>query len=104
VADDERGGQPAEDSGVAAPAATRQFRVYYATPEDTVTEVLTAQDIATARRRARGRLEAGEVTSPGGPASERAIIVVPLPQGSEETALGGWPEIQPCLRGHATQR
>jgi hypothetical protein len=83
---------------------TRQFRVYYATPEGMVTEVLAAPDIAAARRRARGRLEAGEITPPVGSASEQAVIVVLLPQGSEDSAQGGWPEIQPRLRTATQQR
>jgi hypothetical protein len=55
------------------------FRVFYATSEDSVAEILLATDMKSARDRARRRLRAGLVDPlPLGRSEEIAVLVVPV--------------------------
>jgi len=68
----------------------RPFRVYYATSEDAVVEILLATDMKSARDRARRRLRVGLVEPlPLGRSEEIAVLVVPLQaRTAGEAAVG----------------
>jgi hypothetical protein len=62
-----------------APRPIRLFRVYYATSEDFVAEVIEAADMGAARSEARRRLKACLIDPlPAGRPEEMAVAVVPF--------------------------